>query len=44
LKRWQLDPGGWLIAGLERWDLAWDVIRISPKHQQAKRDRDGRSL
>ena len=30
LGRWQLDLGGWLISGLERCHLAWDVIRISP--------------
>jgi hypothetical protein len=35
--RWQLDPGAWLIAALERSHLAWDVIRISPQRQQAKR-------
>jgi stearoyl-CoA desaturase (delta-9 desaturase) len=37
LGRWQVDPGAWFIAGLERVHLAWDVIRISPAHQQAKR-------
>ena len=37
LGRWQLDPSAWLIAGLERCHLAWDVIRISPARQQAKR-------
>jgi stearoyl-CoA desaturase (delta-9 desaturase) len=37
LSRWQLDPGGWLIGGLERSHLAWDVVRISPTRQQAKR-------
>jgi stearoyl-CoA desaturase (Delta-9 desaturase) len=37
LRRWQLDPGGWLIAGLERCHLARDVIRISPTRQQARR-------
>ena len=37
LGRWQVDPGAWLIAGLERCHLAWDVIRISPGRQQAKR-------
>ncbi len=37
LRRWELDPGAWLIAGLERTHLAWDVIRISPARQQAKR-------
>lgn len=37
LGRWQLDPGAWLIAALERSHLARDVIRISPARQQAKR-------
>jgi len=37
LSRWQIDPGAWLIAALERTHLAWDVIRISPARQQAKR-------
>ena len=37
LGRWQPDPGAWLIAGLERCRLAWDVVRISPERQQAKR-------
>ena len=37
LGRRQLDPGAWLISGLERCHLAWDVIRISPARQQAKR-------
>jgi stearoyl-CoA desaturase (delta-9 desaturase) len=37
LGRWQLDPSAWLIAALERSHLAWDVIRISPQRQQAKR-------
>jgi stearoyl-CoA desaturase (delta-9 desaturase) len=37
LKRGQVDPGGWFIAALERCHLAWDVVRISPARQQAKR-------
>jgi stearoyl-CoA desaturase (delta-9 desaturase) len=36
LTRWQLDPGGWLIDGLERIGLAWDVVRIAPSTQRAK--------
>jgi len=36
LTRWQLDPGGWLIDGLEMLGLAWDVVRITPLAQQAK--------
>jgi stearoyl-CoA desaturase (delta-9 desaturase) len=37
LGRRQLDPSAWLITRLERYHLAWDVIRISPRHQHAKR-------
>ena len=37
LGRRQIDPGAWLIATLERCHLAWDVVRISPQRQQAKR-------
>jgi stearoyl-CoA desaturase (delta-9 desaturase) len=37
LGRRQLDPSAWLITALERCHLAWDVIRISPARQQAKR-------
>ena len=37
LGRGQIDPGAWLISGLERCHLAWDVVLISPGRQQAKR-------
>jgi stearoyl-CoA desaturase (delta-9 desaturase) len=37
LGRWQLDPSAWLIVGLERCHLAWDVVRVSPDRQLAKR-------
>jgi fatty-acid desaturase len=37
LRRNEIDPGAWLITGLERCHLAWDVVRISPGRQQAKR-------
>ena len=37
LRRWQLDPAAWLITALERCRLAWDVVRITPERQQAKR-------
>jgi stearoyl-CoA desaturase (Delta-9 desaturase) len=36
LTRWQVDIGGWLIDGLERLGLAWDVVRIAPSAQRAK--------
>ena len=35
--RWQLDPGAWLITGLERCHLAWDVVRISAARQETRR-------
>jgi stearoyl-CoA desaturase (delta-9 desaturase) len=37
LGRLQFDPSAWLIHGLERCHLAWDVVRISPERQEAKR-------
>jgi stearoyl-CoA desaturase (delta-9 desaturase) len=36
LKRWELDPSGFLIATLERLGLAWNVIRITPERQLEK--------
>jgi hypothetical protein len=33
--RRQLDSSAWLISGLERCHLAWDVVRISFEPQQA---------
>jgi stearoyl-CoA desaturase (Delta-9 desaturase) len=36
LRWWQLDPSGWLIAGMERVGLVWDVIRITPERELAK--------
>ncbi len=36
LRWWQLDPSGWLIAGLERVGLVWDVVHIAPERQLAK--------
>jgi len=37
LGRRQVDPGAWLIGGLERLRLAWAVVRVRPEHQRAKR-------
>jgi stearoyl-CoA desaturase (delta-9 desaturase) len=37
LRRVEIDPGAWFIRLLERVGLAWDVVRISPERQQAKR-------
>lgn len=39
LRWWQLDLSAWLIAGLQRLGLAWDVIQISPARQLDKRAR-----
>jgi stearoyl-CoA desaturase (Delta-9 desaturase) len=36
LKRWEIDPSGLLISGLEKVGLAWDVTRIPPERQAAK--------
>jgi stearoyl-CoA desaturase (Delta-9 desaturase) len=36
LKPWQFDPSSWVIWGLEKTGLAWDVVRISPERQAAK--------
>lgn len=37
LRWWQLDPSAWFIAILQRLGLVWDVIRISPERQRARR-------
>ncbi|HEV3001845.1 MAG TPA: fatty acid desaturase [Solirubrobacteraceae bacterium] len=35
--RWyELDPSGWIIAGMERLGLAWNVVRITPERQREK--------
>jgi len=36
LKRRQFDPSRWLILGLEKMGLVWDVVRISPERQARK--------
>ena len=36
LRRFEIDPGGWVIWTLERCRLAWRVVRIPPERQQAK--------
>jgi stearoyl-CoA desaturase (delta-9 desaturase) len=37
LRWWQLDPSAWLINGLEHVGLAWDVVRVTPAREVAKR-------
>ena len=29
LRWYELDPSGWLILGMERVGLAWDVVKVS---------------
>jgi len=36
LRRWELDPSAWVIRGLERMGLAWDVVRVCESRQAAK--------
>jgi stearoyl-CoA desaturase (delta-9 desaturase) len=36
LRRRELDPGGWVIRGLERVGLVWNVRRPSPEQQASK--------
>jgi stearoyl-CoA desaturase (delta-9 desaturase) len=36
LRWWQLDPSAWLISGLERLGLVWDVVRVTPERELAK--------
>src|SRR3954454_21273700 len=36
LGRWNFDPSAWVILGLEKTGLAWDVVRITPERQAAK--------
>jgi stearoyl-CoA desaturase (Delta-9 desaturase) len=37
LGRWQPDPSAWVINGLERLGLVWNVVRISHERQHAER-------
>jgi stearoyl-CoA desaturase (Delta-9 desaturase) len=36
LRRTEVDISGWVIAGLERVGLAWNVVRVSPERQRSK--------
>jgi stearoyl-CoA desaturase (Delta-9 desaturase) len=36
MRRWQFDPSRWVIRGLEKMGLVWDVVRISPERQARK--------
>jgi stearoyl-CoA desaturase (Delta-9 desaturase) len=36
LKAWEIDPTGWVIRGLRRVRLAWNVVEITPERQAQK--------
>jgi stearoyl-CoA desaturase (delta-9 desaturase) len=36
MRRWQIDPSRYVIVGLEKMGLVWDVVRISPDRQARK--------
>jgi len=36
LRWWEIDPTAWLIRGMQRLRLAWNVVEISPERQQQK--------
>jgi stearoyl-CoA desaturase (delta-9 desaturase) len=36
LRRWEVDPSGLIIAGMQKVGLAWNVVRISPERQRAR--------
>jgi stearoyl-CoA desaturase (delta-9 desaturase) len=36
LRRWELDPSGAVIRGMQRLGLAWNVVAISPERQEQR--------
>jgi stearoyl-CoA desaturase (Delta-9 desaturase) len=36
LRWYELDPSGWLILGLQRIGLAWDVVRVTPERARER--------
>jgi stearoyl-CoA desaturase (delta-9 desaturase) len=38
LRWYELDPSGWIILGLAKAGLAWDVVRITPERERARLD------
>jgi stearoyl-CoA desaturase (delta-9 desaturase) len=36
LKAWEVDPTGWVIRGMRRVRLAWNVVEITPERQREK--------
>lgn len=43
LRRRELDPSAWVITGLEKLGLAWNVVRISRERQQQRLAGSGQS-
>jgi stearoyl-CoA desaturase (delta-9 desaturase) len=40
LRWYEFDPSGWLILGLERIGLAWDVVKVTPENARARLARE----
>jgi stearoyl-CoA desaturase (Delta-9 desaturase) len=38
LRWYELDPSGWIILGMAKAGLAWDVVRITPERERARLD------
>ncbi len=36
LRWYELDPSGWLILGMARLGLAWDVVRVTPERARSR--------
>jgi stearoyl-CoA desaturase (delta-9 desaturase) len=36
LRSWEIDPTGWVIRGMRRVKLAWNVVEITPERQRQK--------
>jgi stearoyl-CoA desaturase (delta-9 desaturase) len=36
LRWWELDPSGWLILGMAKARLAWNVVRVTPEREREK--------
>ena len=36
LRWYELDPSGWIILGMQKVGLAWDVVRVTPERERGK--------
>jgi stearoyl-CoA desaturase (delta-9 desaturase) len=36
LKWWEIDPTAWMVRGMRRLRLAWNVVEITPERQRQK--------